>query len=262
MDYAFQMFQRKLKQNQQKIVTLLTNLETILLNEDLNKKTLNIKSINDICNIYRVDCGPDTPKWVIQLQNLTNKYLKQTTIPAHKLEIYNFIKSNKNEIAIHDWNKGGYDHDLNFEKIYEKYKSESRLTELFDNMIDLLEKMIVEEDLELGNLENKISFLLSVIRSNISKSYSADQSILSYIIYFIKEFLLNMASNIPGLKEFIDAMISTVKLIDSEIVEVSQKTNNEIKEKLKQTNLIGYNSNGKEINSIENELEKKVNKLA
>lgn len=262
MDMAFKMFQRKLIQNQNLIVSQLNNLERSLLTENLNDKITLSQSLQSICSNFRSDCGPDTPTWVIQLQTLTNNLVQNRNVIDHKINLLSFIQNNKDAIALHDWNSGGYKHDLNFDSIYEHYKSQSKLPELFDNLISIIEKIISEEDLELGNISKKLQFLLSVIRSNTNKSYFGDQSILAYLVFFIKEFLLNMASSIPGLKEFIEALISTANKIDREMKQTAEKTDSDIKKKLDLTDMISYNSVGLELKNIESSFKKQIDLLA
>ncbi len=260
MDKAYEMFHRNLKNLQSNIVTKMVQLETLLVSENLNEKVSITQGLISLCSELSKICGPDAPQWINQLLQLSNKLIGNRNDVNNKVILLNFIHKSKNEISLHNWKEGGYNLDLNFENIYDYYKSESKLPELFNELIKLLEKIINTEEVELGEAEKKFKFLLSVIQSNMNKSYYGDQSILNYLVFFIKEFLLNLSRSIPGLKEFFEAIISTANKIYNEFKETEKNTEKKIREQLNIENLTIYNTSG-ELAVIEKELNKKIDFL-
>ncbi len=250
MDKAYEMFQKKLKSHQAFIGSTCDQITPIFIADDVNQKVSIVQSLIHACTKLRDLCDPDTPAWVIRLLAVSTQFIQNRNDIATRNALISLISGIRSEISLYDWNLGGYQSDYNFEEIYKKYKTESRLPELFDELISLIENILNDQEIELADSEKKIKLLLTIIRSNNKKSLFADQSILNYLIFFIKEFLLNLSQNIPGLREFIEALITTAEKIKDEIEVTRRKTEDEIKSKTKVDLLVSYNSAGiiKELN--------------
>lgn len=244
MNKAFEMFTKKLKEHQQNVSSTCQQIEVQFNSDDLDRK-INLAQ-NLVANTGKlIEFGTDeTPSWVHQLNQAAHAFISDKLNLQKRKNLIDLILRLKNEIFLHDWNLGGYQNNVNFEEIYSKYKSESRLTELFNELTDLLEKILSDSSIDLGESERKFKLLLTVVRSNMNRSFYGDQSVVSYLFYFIKEFLLNLSGNIPGLKEFIEALISTGEKIREEMETTRQKTENEIKSLVSMGGALGYNPDG------------------
>jgi hypothetical protein len=261
MDKAFEMFQLRLTQMQQAIINGIGEVENTLIGDDLNAKMQKASDLMGQCKNLMDLCGDQVPSWTIQIYNSAHQFMSNNQDFRNRKQISDLLLAIKNEVALHNWNLGEYDSNLNFEKIYERYKAESKLSELFNELIRLIEKIISENIIGQDQLEKNFKFLLSIVRSNTNKSYFGDQSVISYVMYFIKEFLLNLASNIPGLKEGLTALIDTAKKLKTEMDETKQKTEQEIERVAKVKSIVLYSDDGS-IKQIEDLYGKKVDLLS
>jgi hypothetical protein len=260
IDKAFIMFQRKLKQYQSEIIQICSDLEVIITGDNTNEKNTKIGTLIAACTKLIELGDSDTPQWVNQINEKSQDLIKDFGNLNKRRKLIDIIHQLRTEMTLHDWKIGGYDSKTNFESIYQKYKEESKLPDLFDELILLIEKMLSDSSFDLGKAENKFKFLLTVIRTNINKSFYSDQSVVNYLLYFIKEFLLNLSSRIPGVKEFLDAMIATAKKIKEEMDETKTKTEDEVVKMLSTNGLIRYDGSGI-INEIEEAKSKKIDLL-
>ena len=251
MDIAYNMFIKNLKSKQSIITTNIGKLRTILLSEDVKQKLQASQSIEQTCRDLMQMCGPDTPEWVKQLQLLTRDFIGKQNNLQTKVNLMNYIIDSSDDIRNHDWQIGGFNYDLSFENIYRQYKRESHLPDLFDELIEQIETLLQDEEIDLQDAERKISFLLSIVKSNLNKSMYGDQSVLSYLTYFIKEFMLNLCGTIPGLREFVEAIIATAKKINDELVVTREKTEKRICDQLNLKSLPQYDNQGKYLEQIE-----------
>jgi hypothetical protein len=261
MDKAYAMFQVRLGQMQQAITNGIIEVENTLIGDDLNTKMQKASDLMGQCKNLMDFCGDQVPSWAIQIYNSTHQFMSNSQDFKNRKQISDLLMTIKNEVAMHDWSLGGYDSNLNFEQIYTRYKAESKLSELFTELIRLIEKIISENVIGQDQLEKNFKFLLSIVRSNTNKSYFGDMSVISFVMYFIKEFLLNLASNIPGLKEGLTALIDTAKKLKTEMDETKQKTDQEIERVAKVKSLVLYSDDGS-LKQIDELYGKKLNLLS
>lgn len=183
----------------------------------LNKVLIELKSITE----------PSTPEWVTVLIKENDKLLNNPTSPTIRQNLFTVYKEYELQIANHDWTIGGIDSDFDFEKIYKKYKRETNINELFNELIKILEDILNDNNLD--DKDNKVKILLAVVRNNQNKSCYADEGIITALYTFLIEsacVLLKITSIAP----LIISLIELLKKLISSFNDVKTKTNNEIKQ--------------------------------
>lgn len=188
-------------------------------------------------------CSTDTPLWLNDLNKTINQVIEQPNNNTVRMHFYNSIERNEKSIINHNWEYGGINLDFDFEYVYSKYKKESKLDELFGEVIVLLERLLKDESILKNIKEEKIKILLSVINTNRDKSLYADEGIIRALFDFLLESISSLI-NIPGLKEIVNSLIELFKKLTSEMDSVKTKTQEEIEKTIQVPQLMLYDSKG------------------
>jgi hypothetical protein len=137
-----------------------------------------------------------------------------------------------------------YDEEIDFEAIYKKYRDASQISTLFDTLIEQLVSIIDDGKLDNEIVVNGIERLTSIIRQNMGKSLYSDQSLVTWVVVFMKNFVVGLLKEIPGLKNIIEAIEKTLSELNREVIAVSEKSAMEISTKTTVSMGILYGRNG------------------
>jgi hypothetical protein len=245
MDKAYALFKRKLEALQKTIISQLKTCKDSYYREDMGDKIQQTKQLQAIAVQLKDICLDDSPGWLSQILYYCDKILTNQSNYELKRDFGSSIGPIVEDVTRHEWEIGGINTDFDFEGIYAKYKAESKLNVLFSELVSLIEKIIGEDNIELVEAQKELKRLLTIIRTNINKSMSSDEAILSYLLYFIKEFLVGLASRIPVLGEFVDALFKTAKKIDEEMQLVREKTQEDVAKRTSVPKAYLYDNTGK-----------------
>ncbi len=141
------------------------------------------------------------------------------------------------DLMQHQWSlsKDKEDADFHFDKMYERFKKESRLPEFFDALIDTLEKMIASNEIDSIKTINSIKQLLSLLRQNKSGSYLSVMASWEFMGGFIKNTLWESLDSLPVVKQLKKGFEKTVGEMDIELEGLHNSIAQEMKNKYNTT---------------------------
>ncbi|MCG7539214.1 hypothetical protein [Pseudoalteromonas sp. OF7H-1] len=145
-------FMRVVKERHKDLITNIDKLYISLVSENKEEKvTANEVALDSANTLSSFLSESDTPHWLIDLKSRLNWYVANHAKHnnGNKVLIDKLIELN-HQIHNHKWT---LDHEptndsYNFDEIYERFKSASKLPELFDILIDTLEKMIASGEID------------------------------------------------------------------------------------------------------------------
>ncbi|ULQ60128.1 hypothetical protein K7I13_02045 [Brucepastera parasyntrophica] len=233
MDHAYKMFYKRLSELQSIILENLANCETSLVTDNVSeKKRVITKLFSNVSELYKL-CNTDSPEWLVSLVSICNKLLSSLSNTQNRKELLEFIVLNRDNIKQHDWFDTGTNEDLNFETMYKKYKNESKVPELFDKMVQTIDNAFRNESLNLNNTEKPLKKLLSVIRTNMNKSFCSDEIIVSASVFLLKELSACSGDSAPEVKSMLNVLFTSAIEIYDTVSEIRKKIEQEIGGKLK-----------------------------
>lgn len=85
----------------------------------------------------------------------------------------NHIIANRNKALSHAWSfkNDSTEANYSFDELYERFKKDSKLSDLFDSLVETLEKMIASGEIDSISALKSLEQLISVIKQNKSGSY-------------------------------------------------------------------------------------------
>ncbi len=174
---------------------------------------------------------PDRPPWLRPFIDSLQRFVqapKDSNVRNKVIETYG---EHFAAVLSHQWKFAPvYDDAIDFDAIFKEVKAESRISELFDRIIDILEKIIQTDLIDSRRVTASLEKIIATLRKNRKGSYFS--MICSW--QFLKRFMVNAAwnavSKIPGIDVLSESLRDTIKEFDGEMEKVYERIATEASE--------------------------------
>ena len=216
----------------------LNNLFETLSSDNHDEKVTANNNLLKVCKDLSISLSEtDRPNWLNTLISETGVYSANHKSIGHNFRLLNNIVSQRNNALGHNWSfdKSSMEADFNFDYIYEKFKNDSKLSNLFNVLINTLEKMISSGEIDSLTALKSLEQLISIIKQNMSGSYFSVMTSWEFISSFTKNLIWQELGNLPGIKQLKSAFEKTMKEMDIEMEALHKSIADEMKIKYKTT---------------------------
>lgn len=117
---------------------------------------------------------------------------------------------------------------FDFDAIYERYRSESRLPELFDSVVRILEEIQASGEVNSVMMINALSKVIATIKQCKNGSYFSVNAAWNFLWTFVRNYLWNELTAIPGLGTAAAALKTAMESINDEMFSLHTKINGAI----------------------------------
>lgn len=117
---------------------------------------------------------------------------------------------------------------FDFDAIYERYRSESRLPELFDSVVRILEEIQASGEVDSIMMMDGLSKVVSTIKKCKDGSYFSLNSAWDFLWTFVKNYLWNELCSVPGLGTAATALKTAMESINEEMFSLHSSIQGEI----------------------------------
>lgn len=220
-----------LKKNQQTLLDYTAALLQKMAGEDIHDKRAHaVKVQSHLVSIGELVPASHLPTWFGELKQKSFEYSNG------RLQGQDFLKAIINllpEIKAHIWlsndpSTSGFD----FESIFVDCRSNSRIPELFDELILALEKIRDSGALDSRSMIDALSKLISTIHIGKSSSCFSMDGAWQFLCSFAENFLWNELSKIPLLGSLTEALRQTMKETEIEITKLYKDVQNEMTDRV------------------------------
>ncbi|QXE89624.1 hypothetical protein KP001_14400 [Geomonas subterranea] len=219
---SFELFVRLVRQKHQQLVSNLNTVLEKLSGEDAQSKTASAEAMSLTAKDLRgLMANEDIPNWLNQtIQSLTNytsgqwngyNLLVSLINLKSQIESYAFVFENQKEV--------GFD----FDAIYEHFKNESRLPELFEEIIRILEEIQSSGAVDSVTMLSALEKVIATIRRGKGGSYLSMISSWNFLMSFLKNYMWGELSKLPVIGTAMEALEKTIKEADEEMERLHQK---------------------------------------
>jgi hypothetical protein len=236
MDKSLQVYFNKINETKTNLNTKIKLVLDILTGENLSDKKNAIKNIQkqaqDLSSFFTDN---DLPDWLRELINITNKYIRTTVnnLKTHLPYIRDLEKISK-IISQYSFNKAYEDTEgINFDFLFERYKKDQKLDELFIELIKILKKIISSEEIDNDNLLKELKKTISTIEKNKDGSYISIKFLWSFLINFIFNVLFQYLENIPAIKPIVKGLIETMQNIETGLANIESNVKSDLEKHYK-----------------------------
>jgi hypothetical protein len=175
----------------------------------------------------------DVPSWLKQLIEGLEWYLNNSTQADVQHLFLERITPTIVEVNNFRWNFDKFQVALgfDFDAIYEECKKNSRIDELFDKIIEYLQKVVDSGQVDSIKIHNTLNKLIATLKTHNSASYFSVHSTWDFVKHLIKNIMKEQLEGAPIVGDIIKALNKTLDETNIEMVELENKIINSIKEK-------------------------------
>lgn len=112
---------------------------------------------------------------------------------------------------------------IDFDAIYERYRSESRLPKLFDEVVCILGEIEASGEVDSVTMINALNKVIATIKKCKDGSYFSINSAWDFLWTFVKNYLWNELAAIPGLGTATAALKTAMESINDEMFSLHTK---------------------------------------
>lgn len=117
---------------------------------------------------------------------------------------------------------------FDFDAIYERFKKESRLPELFDQVVRTLEEIHASGEVDSVTMLRALGKVISTIKKCKDGSYFSLNGAWEFLLSFLKNYLWGELSNLPVFGTAMTALRKTIEELNDEMFSLHSKIQSEM----------------------------------
>lgn len=224
---SFNLFLRLIKEKHQRLIAVSDALMRALTEEDPNNKKAVAKvALQAARDLQALLSSRDIPYW---LNNLVQFYTAFSEGQCSGFDLLkNFIPL-KPALEAHGWTFAeSSEVAFDFDSIFAHFKSESRLPELFDQIIRILEEIESSGEIDSITMLRSLGKVIATIKRSKDGSYFSLNSAWEFLLNFLKNYMWGELSKIPILGTALEALERTIKETNEEMFKLHQQVQEEM----------------------------------
>jgi len=216
-----------LKDHQAELSKSADSLLSEVAGEDLNQKRTSANALLAILRqVRKLAPASRIPSWLTELEKGLDEFLKAGINSSQLVRIlFGVIPS----IKEHDWvlddtKPRGFD----FEEIFKECKENSRIPELFDLIVELLEQIRDSGELDSKSMSDALSKVIATLQVGKKASYFAMEGAWQFLCGFLENYFWAEAKKLPVLGSVFEALETTMKETQEELIRLNIQVHDSI----------------------------------
>lgn len=249
---SVEFFIRFLREKHQTFVSSITELFATLVGENKDSKKLAVEKAKEAAILLKSNLSDtDIPGWLHQAIKSLEWYLRNINTSGANNNLLTRLISIQTEMNSHQWK---FESNINllafdFDSIYEKCKKESKLDELFENIISLLQKIIDSGEIDSIKTMAVLEKLIATLKKHEKASYFSINSMYDFLLHLMKNVLWAQLEGLPVIGPITKGLKKTIEETGVELEDLTAKMKTEM--------MTRYES---EFKLLENGFNKQLNK--
>ncbi|OFA02706.1 hypothetical protein [Duganella sp. HH101] len=206
---SVELFTRVIKEKHAVLIQSAHKLLSDIAGDDLATKKNSAELVQSGATALRVLLAQnDVPSWLNNLISQTANFVAGQWKAGDFLP--NFISS-KQDLERHIWQfDQTSENAFDFDAIFEHYKSGSRLPELFDEIIRILEEIEASDEVDSVSMLKALGKLIATIKKCKNGSYFSLNSAWEFLLSFLKNYMWAELSSLPVVGKMLEALEKTI----------------------------------------------------
>lgn len=224
---SFHLFLRLIKEKHQRLIATSDALIRALTGEDANnKKAAATVALETASDLRALLSSTDVPGW---LQNTIHIYTAFIGGQLSAFDLLNNFILIKASLETHSWTfEKSAEAAFDFDSIFSHFKSESRLPELFEQIIKILEDIESSGEIDSVTMLKSLGKVIATIKRSKDGSYFSLNSAWEFLLSFLKHYMWGEISKVPLLGPALEALEKTIKETNEEMFKLHQQVQKEM----------------------------------
>lgn len=225
-----ELFSRLLQEKHDQLISHSRELINDLVGENIEQKQISAqKTLTSAINLHGILSKSDVPPWLSNIINSLTSFVKNQWKTTDL--IANFLPL-KTSLEQHSWNFGTSSEPIfDFDAIFEHYKQQSQLPQLFDEIIRLLSEIESSGEIDSITMLNALKKVIATTKSGKDGSYFSLHASWNFLFEFLTNYAWAELSKIPGLGTALEALKKTIDNTEMEMHTVHAQVQTEIVKK-------------------------------
>jgi hypothetical protein len=224
---SLELFLRLISERHAALISESQSLLLTLAGEDLSQKKLVAKSALQAATDLRAHLSNnDVPQWLNKIIDFLNPFINGSWSSSDLLKNFIHVKT------LLDGHRWVFEQDaetaFDFDSIFDHFKNESRLPELFDQIIRLLEEIESSGEVDSVTMHRALGKVISTIKRSKDGSYFSLISAWEFLLSFLNNYMWGELSKLPLLGTALEALGKTIKETDEEMFKVHKQVQDEM----------------------------------
>ena len=221
--HSFDFFIRLIRQRHSDVVNAAGGLLKELAGEDIERKrAAALDMAQKTRDLRAVIANQDAPPWLDTMIQYLSLYIDGSWSGFNLLNQFIPFKA---QLEAHSWvfDEQSDAAAFNFDSIYEHFKNESRIPELFDQIIVILEEIEASGQIDSVTMLGALEKVIATINKGKNGSYFSLNSSWDFLLAFLKNYMWGELSKLPVLGTALEALDKTIKETNEEMARLHQK---------------------------------------
>ena len=224
---SYQVFMRFVHERHNELVKSLEVLVEALVTPNSEQDKKAEISFNKSKDLESATSEKDRPDWISEVTLSLQRFLNGVW---NSRQLIKYLVDNMAIVKNHKWEFGDPKEDaFDFDAIFEHYRSESRLPELFEEIVKILEKIKDSEDLDSRLMVKALGRVIATLNKGKAGSYFSINGAWEFLITFLQNYMWIELSKIPALGSIMQALEKTIKETNEEMLKVNSNIQSEMK---------------------------------
>lgn len=190
-----------------------------------DKFNISVQTFFDASVIFKKNFAEgDTPSWLREIIQALNSFISNPKRGDRAgrllLELMDpYLRMHNHSFRV----EGSEQSSIDFDKIYQECKSESRLTEMFDKILEALIKIVKSGKIDSVQMIKKLEKTIASIKSHNTSSYFSLVLMWNIVISLTKNVAWSTIKEVPGMKGIAEGIEKTIVEVGPEFEIVKEK---------------------------------------
>ena len=202
-------------------------LFSVLPTDDQNaKKRAATEILEAVTDLHALLPKSDVPSWLSTAISALTQYVDGRWSPFDFLS--NFVDIHRS-LKNHSWSfDDSAEVPFDFDSIFEHYKKESRLPELFDQIILILEEIQNSGEVDSVMMLRALGKVIATVKRCKDGSYFSLNGAWDFLLSFLNNYLWGELAKLPVLGSALEALGNTIRETNDEMFSVHNKIRDEM----------------------------------
>ena len=218
---------RLIKQKHAEVISASDALFRALPTDDPNNKKAVANNMLQAANDLRsLVSNSDVPDWLSNTIAFLSNFVQGSWTGFDLLSNYITVKT---PMETHRWAfEDGAETAFDFDSIFENYKKESRLPELFDQIVRTLEDIQNSGAVDSMTMLRALGKVIATIKHSKDGSYFSLNSAWAFLLSFLNNYLWGELSKLPVLGAALEALEKAIRETNDEMFKVHKQIEEEM----------------------------------
>jgi len=175
----------------------------------------------------------DQPDWILPLLsnlNLARQHYQNDISAQAMKEVSSIFPLLKH----HQWQVGPSEaaSGFNFDGVYEKYRDECRIPELFDDMIRCLKEIVTSDQIDSRSALKELNEIIATLQNARNGSYFATRTTWYFVVTWLKNTGWELLGSIPVAGSAVKGLRKTLEQMDAAMNKLHETVQHDLQDKI------------------------------